>query len=288
LRDCASRPTRVLIAIGAASAILGFLATISQCRSSPPARIGAEPTALTRTAIAESFGLGVGVTYPHLDVKTFSFEFRPLGRAVVVLHFQSRDISEGEVVVHVNGDHLGAVPADLIDVEGVFHQMAIRSDLLKNGEPNRISFKSTRNPPRADPWRIWNLWVETIVLPQLPPGPLLHEASAIFRRAEQTFARREVAASNRYTAWKDFRSVWLTLEALPDPKPDLSSRAQDRMREAQRELDRLCANLMLQLQRSYVLKDGAAARDALDEIKNYFPGPDHPCPWKAEQRRAQL
>jgi hypothetical protein len=45
---------------------------------------------------------------------------------------------------------------------------------------------------------------------------------------------------------------------------------------------------MLQLQRSYVLKDGAAARDALDEIKNYFPGPDHPCPWKAEQRRAQL
>jgi len=284
----ASRPTRLLIAIGAASAILGFLATVSQRWSSPPARVGAEPTALTRTAIEESFGLGVGVTYPHPDAKAFDFEFRTPGRAVVVLHFQSRDVSEGEVVVHVNGAHLGAVPADLIDVEGVFHQMAIRSDLLKNGEPNRISFKSTRNPPRADPWRIWNLWAETIALPQLPPGPLLHEASAIFRRAEQTFARREVAASNRYTAWKDFRSVWLTLEALPDPKPELSSRAQDRMREAQRELDRLCANLMLQLQRSYVLKDGAAVRDALDEIKNYFPGPDHPCPWKAEQRRAQL
>jgi hypothetical protein len=60
------------------------------------------------------------------------------------------------------------------------------------------------------------------------------------------------------------------------------------MREAQRELDRLCAKLMLQLQRSHVLKDGVAARDALDEIKNYFPGPDHPCPWKAEQRRAEL
>ena len=284
----ASRPTRLLIAIGAASAIFGFLATVSQRWSSPPARVGAEPTALTRTAIEESFGLGVGVTYPHPDAKAFDFEFRTPGRAVVVLHFQSRDISEGEVVVHVNGAHLGAVPGDLIDVEGVFHQMAIRSDLLKNGEPNRISFKSTRNPPRADPWRIWNLWVETIALPRLPPGPLLHEASAIFRRAEQTFARREVAASNRYTAWKDFRSVWLTLEALPDPKPELSSRAQDRMREAQRELDRLCANLMLQLQRSYVLKDGAAVRDALDEIKNYFPGPDHPCPWKAEQRRAQL
>jgi hypothetical protein len=283
----ASRPTRLLIAVGAASAIFGFLATVSQ-RSSPPVRVGAEPTALTRTAIEESFGLGVGVTYPHPDAKAFDFEFRTPGTAVVVLHFQSRDISEGEVVVHVNGAHLGAVPADLIDVEGVFHQMAIRSELLKNGEPNRISFKSTRNPPRADPWRIWNLWVETIALPQLPQGPLLHEASAIFRRAEQTFARREIAASNRYTAWKDFRSVWLTLEALPDPKPELSSRAQDRMREAQRELDRLCANLMLQLQRSYVLKDGGAARDALDEIKNYFPGPDHPCPWKAEQRRAQL
>jgi len=284
----ASRPTRVLIAIGAASGIVGSLAAVTQRRSSAPAKVGAEPTALTRTAIKESFGLGVGVTYPHPDAKAFDFEFRSLGRMVVVLHFQSRDISEGEVVVNVNGAHLGPVPADLIDVEGVFHQMVIRSDLLKNGEPNRISFKSTRNPLRADPWRIWNLWVETIALPQLPPDPLLHEASAIFRRAEQTFARREVAASNRYTAWKDFRSVWLTLEALPDPKPDLSSRAQDRMREAQRELDRLCANLMLQLQRSFVLKDGAAARDALDEIKNYFPGPDHPCPWKAEQRRAEL
>jgi hypothetical protein len=283
----ASRATRVLIAIGAAGAVLGSLGALSQRRSSA-AKVGPEPTALTRRAIEESFGLGVGVTYPHPDAKAFDFEFRSTGRAVVVLHFQSRDISEGEVVVNVNGAHLAAVPADLIDVEQVFHQMAIRSELLKNGERNRIAFESTRNPPQRDPWRVWNLWVETIALPQLPPDPLLHEASATFRRAEQTFARREVAASNRYTAWKDFRSVWLTLEALPDPKPELSSRAQDRMREAQRELDRLCAKLMLQLQRSHVLKDGVAARDALDEIKNYFPGPDHPCPWKAEQRRAEL
>lgn len=284
----ASRTTRVLIAIGGASAVLGSLAAVSQRPSSPAEKVGAEPNALTRSPIEDSFGLGVGVTYPHPDAKAFDFEFRAPGSAVVVLHFQSRDISEGEVLVKVNGAHLGAIPADLIDVEGVFHQMVIRSSLLKNGEPNRIVFESTRNPPQADPWRVWNLWIEAIALPQLPPDPLLHEASAIFRRAEQTFARREVAASNRYTAWRDFRSVWLTLQALPDPKPELASRAQDQMREAQRELDRLCAKLMLQLQRSLALKDGAAARDALDEIKNYFPGPDHPCPSKAELRRAEL
>jgi len=285
----ASKRVRALTASGIALALLGTIGAQTR-RALTSSAIGSEkePTVLSRSVIEESFGLGEGVTYLHPEAKAFDFDFHAPGRAVVLLHFQSRDISDGEVMVTANGENVGAVPPDLLAGEEVFHEMIIRPELLKKGERNRVAFESTRNPPHKDPWRVWNLWVETNALPQAPSQQLLQEAAAVFRRAEQNFIRRDVASSNRYIAWKDYRSAWLMLQALPDPKPELYARAQDRMREAQGELDRLCAALMLHVQRSQSLKDWASARDALDQVRNYFPGGDQPCPWKAEQRRAEL
>ena len=269
-----------VIALGILAGAFGLL------RSSPLPP--AEPTSLDGAMISESFGLGLGVTYSHPDAKAFDYFFDAPGTALVLLHFQSRDISEGEVVVTVNGVTVDSVPPDLMDADQVFHQVVIRPGLLKRGERNQIAFESTRNPPQRDTWRVWNLWAETKALPQLPPDELIHEASALFARAEQSFEGREIAAANRYRAWRDFRSAWLMLEALPDPKPDLHLLAQGRMAKAQRELDRVCASLLLHLQRSQALGEMAAAREALQEVKSYFPGGDQPCPWKAEQRRAEL
>ncbi len=283
----ASLKAKALIVSCGAIAVLGLIGAAAHRALAPPARIASEPTVLSGTPIEESFGLGAGVRYSHHDAKVFDFEFHAPGRAVVVLHFQSRDISEGEVIVTVNAVSVGTVPADLLEVEQVAHEIVVPPELLRKGR-NRIAFESTRNPPQRDAWRVWNIWVETNALPEMTPDQLLREASAIFERAEQNFARREVAASNRYSAWKEYRSAWLTLQALPDPKPELYLRAQDRMRDAQRELDRICAALMLHVQRAYNLKDWASARDALEEVKSYFPGTDQPCPWKAEQRRVEL
>jgi hypothetical protein len=284
-----SKRARVLIASGIALALLGTIAAQTRhtfSDSSGP--LPKEPTVLSRSVIEESFGLGEGVTYLHPDAKAFDFDFHAPGRAMVLLHFQSRDISDGELMVTANGEHVGAVPPDLLAGEDVFHEMIIRPELLRKGKRNRIAFESTRNPPHKDPWRVFNLWIEANALPQVPPDQLLQEATAVFRRAEQNFMRRDVAASNRYTAWKDYRSAWLMMQALPDPKHELYLRAQDRMREAQAELDRLCATLMLQVQRSHSFKDWASAREALDEVRSYFPGGDQACPWKAEQKRAEL
>jgi hypothetical protein len=281
------RKQALLICCGALAG-LGALAIAAQRALVPRTTTASEPSVLSGTPIEESFGLGAGVTYAHANAKVFDFEFHAPGRAVVVLHFQSRDISEGEVIVAVNAVSVGAVPADLLDVDQIAHEMIVPPELLKKGETNRIAFESTRNPPRRDIWRVWNIWIETNALPEVPPDQLLREASATFERAELNFARREVAAPNRYSAWKEYRIAWLTLQALPDPKPELYLRAQDRMRDAQRELDRICAALMLHVQRAYSLKDWASARGALDEVKSYFPGSDQTCPWKAEQRRAEL
>lgn len=278
--------TRALVLVLGLAAI-GVLAGLARhlTGSSP---VPPEPSVLGGSMVAQSFGLGAGVTFSHPERKAFDYFFDAPGMALAIVHFQSRDISEGEVVVTANGLPIGSVPPDVLDADQVFHQLVIRPGLLKKGEHNRIAFESTRNPPHRDPWRVWNLWVETKALPKLAPLALTREAADVFLRGDQSFARRQIAAANGYEAWRDFRAAWLMLEALPDPKPDLYERAQARTAQAHRELDRVCASLLLKLQRSHALGDLASARAALEEVKSYFPGSDHPCPWKAQQRWAEL
>jgi hypothetical protein len=254
---------------------------------SKPAQL--EPAVLGGAAIEASFGIGEGVTYAHDDGKAFELGIGGTGPAVAVLHYQSRDISDGEVEVVVNGQSIGTVPADGLAPEQVLQEMLIRPELLQNGQ-NRIEFRRSGDRPRGGEgrWRIWNIWVEVSALPQVPSEELLHEAWSMFRRAEQNFERRDIALPNRYSAWKDYRNAWLMLLAMPDPKPELFLRAQERMRDAQRELDRVCSALLLGLQRSFALNDARSAQAIFDDVKAYFPGGDQRCVYKAEQKRAEL
>ena len=50
--------------------------------------------------------------------------------------------------------------------------MRIAVELLKKGEVNRIAFDNTKNPPGEDEWRIWNIWLEKVLLPEIPPEPI--------------------------------------------------------------------------------------------------------------------
>jgi hypothetical protein len=227
------------------------------------------------------------VTYPRPGGKVFNFELHAPGRALAILHFQSRDISPGQVKVTVHGKEVATVPADALNSD-LPHQVLIGPDRLKHGEKNRIAFERTRDQSGSGRWRIWNIWAETVMLPEMPPEQLLREANASFGRAQQNFEHREVGAANRYLAWKDFRTSWLTLEAHPDPKPGLYLLARDRLREAQEELDRLCSRMLLEIHRAVQVRDWRAARATLDQVKLYFPGNDQPCPHRAEQKRAEL
>jgi hypothetical protein len=251
------------------------------------AKRGNEPSELSNKAIGDSFGLGQGVTWPRADLKTFTWEYTAATRAVVILHFQAQGISQGEVVVTVNAVEVGTVPADTLASRDRPLEIMIPPNLLKKGEINRIVFDNTKNPPGEDEWRVWNVRVEKALLPELPPDELVTKARESYSRGKLNAQRADVGARNRYEAWKSFREAWLLLEAHPEPKPDLYLETKEQMREAQKELDRTCAKLLLETEGYYNQRNYKAARDTLDHIQEYFPEFDQPCRMHAENKRAE-
>ncbi|HEY8212495.1 MAG TPA: FHA domain-containing protein [Myxococcaceae bacterium] len=247
-----------------------------------------EPAQLEGYPIEDSFGEGEGVLWHRTDMKVFTFEFTAPTRAVVLLHFQAKDISQGEVAITVNGADVGLAPPDSLNVLERTNEIIVPATVLKKGEPNQVIFDNTHNPPDKDPWRIWNAWVEISLLPELPVEQLKREAQTSFDRGVLQFSRKDVGAANRYEAWKEFRNAWLNLEAHPEPRPELYRLAREKMKETQEELDSTCSKLMLEVEQSINQKDWNKARATLDYVKEYFPGKDQPCPFRADAKKEQL
>ncbi|HET9449937.1 MAG TPA: FHA domain-containing protein [Aggregicoccus sp.] len=248
---------------------------------------GREPDTLSARPLADSFGLGEGVTWERPDLKVFTWEYTAATRAVVLLHFQAQEVSEAEVMVTVNGVDVGRVPADRLNSQERALELRVPPELLKKGEPNRITFDNTRNPPGEDPWRVWNLWVETSLLPELPREQLVYAAREAYGRGEKSLEAADIGAGNRYAAWRAFREAWLLLEAHPEPRPSLHLEARDRVREAQAQLDRACSRLLLEVERDANLRDWKAAAASLEQFEAYFPAYDQPCRTRAERKRRE-
>ena len=249
-----------------------------------------EPVALSASPIEMSFGLGTDgepVTWERPDQKVFDFEFKAPVKAVVVLHYQAKDISSGEVVIYVNGAEIAQVPPDTLGVNERQLEVLIKPEILKKGETNKVVFDNVKNPPGADPWRIWNPWVEVALLPELPPEQLKQEASNEYMKGMKMWEQREIGAGNTWSAYKAFRETWLMLESHPDPKPSTYNLARDKMKDAAQELDRLCNKLLLGAQTSYNQKRFEEARNELEHINEFFPERKHPCPSRSDQLRAQ-
>lgn len=249
-----------------------------------------EPNQLGNTPIEASFGLGTdgeAVDWERPDQKVFDFEFKAPVKAVVVLHYQAKDVSSGEVVIYVNGAEIGQVPPDTLGVNERQIELLIKPELLKKGEPNKVVFDNVKNPPGADPWRIWNPWVEVALLPELPPEQLRQEASNEYMKGMKMWEQREIGAGNTWSAYKAFRETWLMLESHPDPKPSTYNLARDKMKDAAIELDRLCNKLLLGAQTSYNQKHFEEARNELEHINEFFPERKHPCPSRVDQLRMQ-
>ncbi|QAT82837.1 FHA domain-containing protein [Corallococcus coralloides] len=250
---------------------------------------GEEPVRLSNQPINDSFGLGDGVTWNRPDMKVFEWEFVAATRAVVILHYQAQGISKDEVVVSVNGVDVGKVPPDTLASQERSLELMIPPQQLRKGEPNRIIFDNTRNPPGEDTWRVWNVWVERALLPeQLTTQQLVSNANDLFKKGRKNFDTPDIGARNRYEAWKSFREAWLMLEAHPDPKPDLYFEAQEAMRRAQQELDRTCSKLLLEVEGYYNQGHYKQAASTLDHMREYFPEYDQPCATRAENKRVEF
>ena len=249
---------------------------------------GEEPMRLSTQPINDSFGLGDDVTWNRPDMKVFEWEFIAATRAVVILHYQAQGISKDEVVVSVNGVDVGKVLPDTLASQERSLELMIPPQQLRKGEPNRIIFDNTRNPPGEDPWRIWNVWVERALLPEdLSTQQLIQQAGESFKKGRKNAQTPDIGARNRYEAWKSFREAWLMLEAHPDPKPDLYFEAQEAMKAAQQELDRTCSKLLLEVEGYYNQGHYKKAALTLDHMRDYFPEYDQPCATRAENKRAE-
>jgi hypothetical protein len=243
-------------------------------RSSPPR--GPEPTRLGLTPLPDSFGLGEGVTWKAPDQKVFDLQFASPTRAVVVLHYQASDISKEEVGISLNGVHQGWVPPDTATTGEREIEQVLAVNLLRRDAPNQITFDNVRNPPGQERWRVWNMYVEVVPVPELPVAELLAKARQEAATARRFYELKGVGSENLFKSWKYYRSAWLTLEAL-ETKPDLYEDVRYALRQAAAELDQQCRKLMLDFQRSLQFQDGDAAKATVEEVMRRFPTTEHRC-----------
>lgn len=261
----------------------GLLAAVIPSDRKPKPK---EPTELAAEPVEHSFGLGETVTFERADQKTFEFQVVAPVQVMVVLHYQSSDISKDEVSVAMNGVEVGWLPPDTLAVNEVSHELLVPANVIKRNDVNSVTFDNVKNPPETDPWKVWNIWVEVAVLPEKDEAGLIADAEEKFERGRKKWEQKDIGASNRWEAYKNFREAWLTLEALPVlSRPATYQLARQRMNEARAELDQKCNELLLQARTAFNFKKYEEADFALRHVNEFFPTRAHPCPMRAEQER---
>lgn len=249
-----------------------------------------EPEVLTTEPTEASFGYGEGVLYERLDSKSFDFEVTSPVQVMVVIHYMARDInSKEEVSITVNGVELEYLPADTIDANERPLESLVPAKLIKRNEINTVTFDNVRNPPEEDSWRIWNLWIEVAVLPEKDETGLIADAEEKFKKGQLKWEQRDIGASNRWDAYKNFRESWLTLEAIPAAaRPYTYRLAREKMNEARRALDEKCNELLLKSKSAFQFGKYDQARYELTHVKDFFPSRAHPCQGRADYEWQQM
>ncbi len=278
-----SKPARIVTGGLSAIFVLGTLGTaVAMLLPKRGPDLPPEPQTLTRgERVQASFGVGDGVTYTRRDAKMFEFAAVGATRIVGIIHFQAKDLSKNEVSVALNGTELGYVPADTLDSANREHEMVLPAGQLKKGETNILMFDNVLNPPGDDPWRIWNVWLELVALPELGTEEMVAAVNEDMQIASRSYDQREIGAENLFRAWKAYRDAWLKLESLPPgSRPDIVyTESRTRLREVGAELDQRCSTMQLEVIKIMGAKrpDYELARTTLQEALRYYPTREHRC-----------
>jgi hypothetical protein len=179
-------------------------------------------------------------------------------------------------MVTLNGAEAGRVPADTPDALEREIVLLLSPKLLKRNATNDVIFDNVRNPPGKEPWRIWNLWLEVIPLPELNDDEALEQASDFIKQGKKAYELRDVGSENLFKSWKAYRSAWISLEGLAR-KPEEYELVRAQMANVGKMLDQQCAKMMLGVERSLQLKDRKKAKQTVDDIGRYFPTTEHRC-----------
>ncbi|MFT3841860.1 MAG: FHA domain-containing protein [Myxococcaceae bacterium] len=279
-----SMPAKIfsVIVVGAfAAGTVAAAVYVAWPKPSGPPKI--EPTELFANAppVRDSFGAGDDVQWQRSDMKVFNFSVAAPTKVVVVLHYQAKDISKEEVSINANGTDLGFIPPDTIDVNGRELEVVLPPEVVKKNEVNNLIFDSLHNPPNSDPWRIWNVRLEQVPVPDLSPDETARAAREDIQRAEKAFENKDLGDDNLFRSWKSFRTAWLELESLgaANRPKELYDLARTRMREVRPLLDKQCNSLLVEYQKAMTVKppQRRKAIAMLKDIERYFPTAEHPC-----------
>ena len=277
------KPARVVLTVLGSLVVLAALGGLVVLAFPKGAPKKIEPNSLIPNSdpIADSFGLGEGVTFVQRDQKAFDFVFASPTRVVGVLHYQAKGISKGEVTIELNGTEVGQVPPDVLDTDSRELDAVLSASLVKVGdkERNQLVFDSTANPPGNEPWKVWNIWVELIPIPEMSAEDASARAKEDMEKASKFWEARDIGAVNLFRAWKTYRDAWLLLEATPNRPESLLQSARARMKEIRPELDRRCSAKLVEYKQVMNAKapDLVRARSLLEDIPTYFPTREHPC-----------
>lgn len=228
--------------------------------------------------LRESYGAGDSVDFERPDMKSFIFSYQSPTTIVGVLHYQAADCSKDEVTIELNGAQLATVPPDTVEVSSRQLEVVLPASQLRIGDANEIVFDNVNNPPGDDPWRIWNVWVEVIPIPNMSSEEAARRAKEDLERASKQYEMRDVGAMNLFRSWKQYRDAWLLLEATPERPPELLEIARTRMREIRPELDRKCSGMLIDYQKEMNQKypNITRARMVLKDVASHFEK-EHPC-----------
>lgn len=273
-------PGKIAVSVfggGLILALLGF--TISALiPKKVQKRIEVNELAANGDPVPEAYGLGDDVDFERPDMKGFNFSYASPTSIVGVLHYQARDCSKDEVSIELNGQQLGTVPPDTVEVAQRQLEIVLPAQQLKINEPNEVVFDNVNNPPGEDTWRVWNVWVEVIPVPQMTAEEAGRRAKEEIEKGARMYDLKDVGAMNMFRSWKQYRDAWLMLEATPDRPPELLEIARTRMREIRPELDRKCSGMLVDFQKEVNQKypDVKKARMVLQNITLHFEK-EHPC-----------
>lgn len=233
--------------------------------------IGSEPT-------DDTWGYGMdGVRNQTQDKAQFEFLFPVTAKkAIATLHFSSAGVQKAEWVdVAVNTIHVGFVEPTFGD-NVKDQEINIPTKYLQPNKKNRVVFDHLRNPPGHEPWMIAKVWVEVQQLPEDTAEHLKARAQEAITNGDRAWEYRQVGADNTFKAWKAYKQARLYLEALDEHIDELDV-VRQKIKDATRELDAICAKYMLKGQAAEKQGKEGEAINIYKGALSFFPEKDHSC-----------
>jgi pSer/pThr/pTyr-binding forkhead associated (FHA) protein len=194
------------------------------------------------------------------------FGFKSNPRTKYIFSYSSFYTDTGEVEVLLNDKHLTQSPLSSTR-RSKRDEVVISESDIKEGA-NIITFRSKKNGE----WGIERLDLIPVPIEQASR----EQGEQHLQAGLDLYEQKNVAASNLYMAYVEFRQARKFLEALPERPPEYLE-AKEQAVKVEEELDRLCSERMWGAKRFQTYKKFEAAADQYKYLVAAFPGDEHPC-----------